>query len=113
MAGPVAERGEILEAFQFGGTYTTPGNTVTDENLIAPGKVFVHVGLARVGAAEAIIGVVDFRFTDASGIAQTASFGAPEDWETAIYQDKLSAFTIGLHVARGAAKGWWFLQVWS
>lgn len=110
MASPISERGAFFEGSQFGGDYTTPGFTVSVEVVnIIPADVSVHVGLARVAAAEAIIGVAGF-----TSVGQGAvSFGIPETWETAAYVSKLSALTIGFSVARGVAKGWWFMQVWG
>ena len=48
MAGPVFERGGSMQAFQFGGSYTTPGATLTEDFNVVPGFLVVHVGLARV-----------------------------------------------------------------
>ena len=110
MAGPFAERGAFLEAFQFGGTYTTPGATVSQDFNVIPGFLVVHVGLARVAAAEAIIGIVGFTAADGSG--QVVNFGIPENWETAIYR-RVSSFTIGAYVARGVMKGWFYIQAWN
>lgn len=109
MGGPFAENGFVLEASQFGGSYTTPGHTVSRHFNVVPGFVVIHCGLARVAATEAIVGIIDF---DRVGERFTRSFGAPENWATALYE-KVSGFTIGLHVARGLAKGWFYVQAWN
>ena len=109
MAGPVFERGDLRHAFQFGGSYTTPGATLTEDFNMIPGFLVVHVGLARVAAAEAVIGIVEV--TDAER-RQTVSFGAHPDWDTAIYR-RTGSFTLGLFVARGSMKGWFYIQAWS
>jgi len=105
----INEFGRILAAQQFGGSLTTPGATVTEEFNVIPGFVHVHVGLARVAAAEAVIGIVEFTRPHGGG---TANFGSQADWETAIY-GPVSSFTIGVFVARGIMKGWFFVQAWS
>jgi hypothetical protein len=78
------ERGEYLEVAQWGDEYETPGATITDENSIFPGEISGHVGLARVAAAEANIGVVEVRFLEEDGASASIHYGAAEEWETAI-----------------------------
>lgn len=105
MGIPYSEWGKPLEAFQFGGSYTTPGNTISEDFNVMPGDTIIHVGLARVAAAEAVIGIAEVsRVHD-----QTINFGFPEFWETAAY-GQISAFTIGVYVARGVMKGWFSVQ---
>ena len=108
MPGPFFERGGAMQAFQFGGSYTTPGNTLTEDFNVVPGFLVVHVGLARVAAAEAAIGIVEF--TDADR-RQTINFGGHESWATAIYR-RTGGVTIGVFVARGIMKGWFYIQAW-
>src|SRR5262245_8840789 len=110
MAGPFAERGSRFEGSQFGGSYNTPGFTLSLEVVnTAPVDASVHVGLAEVFFGWAIMGIAGFT----SLCRGTVNFGVPETWETAIWVKKLTRLTIGFSVARGAAKGWWFAQFWG
>jgi hypothetical protein len=115
MATPVAERGAWFEVEQFGGDYTTPGATVSQDFEIIPGFLVIHVGLARVAAAEAIVGIVQANLIDANGNVQPLNFGEPWQWETALYalDQQASTFTIGAYAARGAMKAWYFIQSWE
>ena len=110
MGSPISELGGWVSAIQLGGNYTTPNATLSLEVVAGlHADVSVHVGLTHVAAAEAIVGVAGFSSEDV-GIV---NFGIPETWERALYVKKLVTLTIGISVARGIAKGWWFIQVWA
>src|SRR4051812_4149528 len=106
VAGPVSERGGNFPLHQFGGGYDTPGFTSTREFNIVPGGIVAHVGLARVGAGEAAIGISEF--SDEIGLH---TFANEALWDTAMYA-KTGHFVISAYVARGVMTGWWFFQVW-
>ena len=108
MAGPVSEKGFVFDVVQLGGSYTTPGHTVSLDFNMLPASLVVHVGLARVAAAEAAIGIVEF-FDEH---AQPVNLGTQENWATALY-GRHGSFNIGAFVARGVMKGWAFIQVWE
>ena len=105
MGVPFSEFGKPLEAFQFGGSYTTPGNTISEDFNVFPGEVIIHVGLARVAASEAVIGIARI----ARPRDQEITFGSHATWETAAY-GQVSGFTIAVFVARGLMKGWFSVQ---
>jgi hypothetical protein len=109
MAGPYSEGSYYFVAEQFGGSYGTSGNTVSRHFNVFPGMVVIHCGLTRVAAAEAIVGIIDY---DKVGGRRTISFGTPENWAPYLY-DQVAGFTLGLYVARGVAKGWFYVQAWS
>ena len=116
----LGERGAFLIAKHFQPSGYAGGLSVSEDLNISPARVAVHTGLARFGGTSrdypgtATIGVSGFSFlTDDLQHSQTVDFGIEEQWETALYHDRVNAVTVSAFVLRGEMKGWWFLQVWG
>ncbi len=104
----MSERGGNFRLQQFGGGYTTPGVTRTQEFNVVPGLIFAHTGLGRVAAAEAAIGISFFDPVDGPPV----TFPNEASWETAMYA-RTGNFVVSAFVSRGVMTGWWFFQVWQ
>lgn len=109
MASPVGESASVFTISQLGGTYTTPGRTLSVEVLnIVPANVSVHTALTRTTGGESVVGVVEF--TDADG--RRTTFGGPENWAPMIFCSNLRRLTFGMFVQRSIAKAYWYALFW-
>lgn len=105
MASPVAERSEVFALTNF----STNGITRTRVMNLLPGPVLVRVGLTRVAASDAAIGIVEI-----SGPRRdTLNFGAHPDWPPQVGIATLGQVVVGAHVQRGMMKGWVYIQAWG
>jgi hypothetical protein len=83
--------------------------------IIPAPRIAVHVGLARLygthrEAGGATIGISQYTFLNARGREQTVSFGPDWAWETALYAERVTGFTISIFVIRASMKGWFYYQ---
>ena len=110
----LSQRGGFLRAAHTERGFTG-GLTFSEDFRVIRGNLIVHVGLARFsgtvhGPGGATIGIANFTFINDRGRAQTISFGNEDNWETAIYREQVTTFSIGVHVFRAQMKGWFFIQ---
>ncbi|MFG1805673.1 hypothetical protein [Streptomyces sp. NPDC049040] len=112
------EQGGVVNASHsgagFGGPYGVyPSETVNiriDKIAIPPPpdgwSVTIHVGLARVDAEAAEIGIMSVTKV---GLGPDLTF---DPWETAAY-GQILGFTVGADARNGAMRGWWLWQLWE
>lgn len=107
MASPVAETSETLALVKFGPNGISRGRLMT----MIPGRLLVRVGLTRVAADDAAIGIAEFsRAGDRRG---TVNFGAHPDWAPQVGIEPIGQVSIGAHVQNGQMKGWFYIQFWA
>ena len=106
MASPVAETSGTFQLFNF----STNGITRTQVLNMIPGPVLVRVGLTRVAATDAAIGIAE---VSRAGNRRSETFGAHPDWPPHIGIDSFGQVIIGGHVQRGMMKGWFYVQAWA
>ena len=106
---PTSELGFFFTVSHFGSGWTSPGFTFTRDFLVFPGLTGIHCALARVAAAEAVVGIAEF---SPVGSRQTVVISNHADWPPFLFR-RIGHFTIGLHVVQGTMKGCLFLQGWS
>lgn len=103
----VSEEGFWGQISDYRRGYTVPGFTLTNDFNLWPGDYSIHVGLARVSAYDAAIGIVEY-----SKGTDLITFKDETEWATAVYE-KLGHYTVGMHVLAGTMRGWWYVQAWK
>jgi hypothetical protein len=106
VASPVAETSDTFQLTNF----STNGITRTRVLNIIPGPVLVRVGLTRVAATDAAIGIAE---VSRAGTRRTETFGAHPDWPPQIGIASFGQVIIGGHVQRGIMKAWFLVQAWA